>query len=418
MMGFSNKFYIGVVEDRQDPLKMGRVRVRVFGLHSRERKNDIPIASLPWSMVMQPANTPTPAGNLSQLVEGTWVVVMYLDEALQDPLVIGSIPSNYEEAPNYEEGFTDPFGVYPRWSGEEDRSDVSLITDEDRWTEHPTYDERKKKRITEIPRAKKYAIPTVSSTVPDQEYQRSTWNENDLRGSQDSDYPFNSVREFEAGMVEEYDSTTDNTRITEMHQSGSYREILDDGTTTVKIVGDGYSLTLRNQNIYIQGDLNLTVEGNMRQLVEGDYTLEVEGSYHQFVRGNRESKIGSNDSLEVGADQSINILNRHSLHCGDNQTILVDGNHTETVGGRSDLLVRGNRSQTITADSAIVTTGNESILTVGKRLVTTEGVHRMESVANIELDTDNTINTTAAVDINETAEGNVTIIGTRIDLNP
>jgi hypothetical protein len=218
MMGLSNSFYIGVVEDRHDPLKMGRVRVRVFGLHSRERKNDIPISALPWSMVMQPPNTPTPAGNLSQMVEGTWVVVMYLDDAHQDPLVIGSIPSNYEEQPDYEDGFSDPFGVFPRWSGEDDKTDVSLITDVDRWTEHPTYDERKKKRITDIPLAKKYEIPTVSATAPDEEYERSTWNENDLRGLQSSDYPYNSVREFEAGMVEEYDSTSENTRITEMHQ--------------------------------------------------------------------------------------------------------------------------------------------------------------------------------------------------------
>ena len=29
-------FYVGVVEDRNDPKAMGRVRVRVLGLHSPE----------------------------------------------------------------------------------------------------------------------------------------------------------------------------------------------------------------------------------------------------------------------------------------------------------------------------------------------------------------------------------------------
>ena len=38
-----NNFYVGVVEDRNDPLKRGRVRVRVLGVHSPDRKNDIQI---------------------------------------------------------------------------------------------------------------------------------------------------------------------------------------------------------------------------------------------------------------------------------------------------------------------------------------------------------------------------------------
>jgi hypothetical protein len=394
--------HIGVVEDRNDPEKLGRVRVRILGLHSPDRKSDIQIADLPFATVMQPPNVSTAGPTLSQLVEGTWVIVMFLDQNMQDPLILGSIPSSARsETPNYGEGFSDPFGVFPRWTGD---SELSLITDEERFLEHPTYDARGENRITEIPRARKFEMPTVSSTVPDQEYQRSLFDEPDLRGEQDSKYPFNSVREFEAGQVEEYDSTPDNSRITEMHQSGSYREILDDGTTTVKIVGEGYSITLKNHNMYVQGDLNLTVEGNMRQLVQGDYTLEVDGNYHQFVRGNREHKVGSNDLLEIGSDQSVNIASKQSIHTGSNQTILFDGNHIETIGGTSGQTVKGNRTQITTADSSEVVTGNESLLTVGTRLITTEGKHRMESVANIEFDTDNAVNVTAPSNVNVTGD--------------
>ena len=423
-----NQFYIAVVEDRNDPLKLGRVRVRVINVHSEDRKSDVPIESLPWSYVMQPPNTSTSGAPLSQLVEGTWVIVMYMDHNLQDPLVMGSIPGINRDVPNFEIGFSDPFGVNPRWTGsaEEGDSNLSLVTDENRYTEHPTYKARKDNRVTEIQQAKKYEMPTVSSTPADEEYSRSNWNEPDLRGSQDTAYPYNSVREFEAGQLEEYDSTSDNTRVTNSHQSGSYHEILHDGTTTVKIVGDGYSLTLRDHNMYVQGDLNLTVEGNMRQMVEGDYTLEVGGNYHEFVRGNREQKIGSNDLLEIGADQSINIGSKHSLHCGNNQTILVDGNHVETIGGTSGQTVKGNRTQITTADSSEVVTGNESLLTVGTRLVTTEGKHRLESIANIEFDTDSDMletirglqNTQIGSTLDINAGGNITIVGPQIDLNP
>ena len=413
-----NNFYIGVVEDRNDPLKRGRVRVRVLGVHSPDRKNDIQISDLPWSMVVQPANTPTAGATVSQLVEGTWVVVTYLDPNMQDPMVLGSIPSSQEQPPNYEEGFSDPFGVNPRWTGEGSNSDLSLVSDEDRWTEHPTYNQRKEQRQTEIPRAKAYPTPSVSSEVPDEKFDRTTFDEKDLRGGQDSLYPYNAVREFEAGHLEEYDSTPENERVTHSHKSGSYHEVLADGTTTVKIVGDGYSITLQDQNIYIAGDLNMTVDGSVRQLIKGDHITEVDGNKYEFVRGNRTAKIGSNDTAEIGADQAINILEKHSLHCGGNQTILVDSNHTETIGGTSDLIVRGDRSQTTTADSSIATTGSESIMTIGQRLVTTGGRHRLESVGNIELDTDGNLdqvisgseNTTLTA-MNITAPSNVNVNG-------
>ena len=32
--GLLSNFYTGVVEDRQDPLEVGRVRVRIYGLHT------------------------------------------------------------------------------------------------------------------------------------------------------------------------------------------------------------------------------------------------------------------------------------------------------------------------------------------------------------------------------------------------
>jgi len=417
--------HIGVVEDRNDPLKLGRVRVRILGLHSPDRKSDIRIADLPFATVMQPPNVSTAGPTISQLVEGTWVVVMFLDQNMQDPLVLGSVPtSSRSEEPNYNDGFSDPFGVFPRWQGD---SEVSLVTDEERWQEHPTYEARKDNRVTEIQQAKKYAVPTVSSTTPDEEYERTTWDEPDLRGSQESNYPYNSVREFEAGQIEEIDSTSDNTRVTNSHQSGSYHEILHDGTTTTKIVGEGYSITLQNHNMFVQGDLNLTVEGNMRHMVEGDYTLEVGGSMFTYIDGNRETKINSSDVKEISVDESINVLEKRSIHVTGDQRVLIDGNETNVTGGSSNTSIKGNHSQTILSDSSRVIAGNESLLTVGKRLVTTEGIHRFESVANIEFDTDSNMletigglqNTQVGSTIDITAGGDITVVGgPNINLNP
>ena len=47
-------WFTGVVEDRNDPSKLGRVRVRCLGFHTDDLV-DIPTADLPWATVMHPA---------------------------------------------------------------------------------------------------------------------------------------------------------------------------------------------------------------------------------------------------------------------------------------------------------------------------------------------------------------------------
>ena len=85
--------YTGVIEDRNDPLKLGRCKVRVVGLHTHDVQK-LPTSDLPWAVPMQPITSAamsgigtTPLG----LVEGTWVVVMYQDEDNQYPIILGSI---------------------------------------------------------------------------------------------------------------------------------------------------------------------------------------------------------------------------------------------------------------------------------------------------------------------------------------
>jgi hypothetical protein len=86
-------FYTGVVENRLDPLQLGRCQVRVVGLHS-ENKNELPMELLPWAYPMQPVTSAamngighTPLGP----VEGTWVVIFFRDQECQQPVMMGTI---------------------------------------------------------------------------------------------------------------------------------------------------------------------------------------------------------------------------------------------------------------------------------------------------------------------------------------
>jgi len=85
--------YFGIVENRNDPLELGRCQVRVVGLHTHD-KNLLPTSDLPWAAAMQPTTSAamngigyTPVGP----VEGTSVVVTYLDDNMQQGLILGAV---------------------------------------------------------------------------------------------------------------------------------------------------------------------------------------------------------------------------------------------------------------------------------------------------------------------------------------
>lgn len=93
-LGTNFVWFFGVVEDRNDPLMMGRVRVRCYYWHT-EDKGKLPTSELPWAQVTTPV-TNAAMGDVGQtpigLVEGTWVMGFFLDgEIGQKPMVLGSI---------------------------------------------------------------------------------------------------------------------------------------------------------------------------------------------------------------------------------------------------------------------------------------------------------------------------------------
>ena len=84
-------WFTGVVEDRNDPTKLGRVRVRCVGYHTAD-KTKIPTEDLPWAWVMQTIHTPSMNGMGHPpgfMVEGTWVIGFFRDpQTLQEPIIM------------------------------------------------------------------------------------------------------------------------------------------------------------------------------------------------------------------------------------------------------------------------------------------------------------------------------------------
>ena len=106
----------GVVEDRIDPLKLGRCRVRILGYHTdnKEEGIGIPTAHLPWATPSQPITSAamngigtTPMGP----VEGTWVFGFFRDgKNAQDPVMMSTFGGIPEAVSDPTKGFNDPEG--------------------------------------------------------------------------------------------------------------------------------------------------------------------------------------------------------------------------------------------------------------------------------------------------------------------
>lgn len=82
-------WWVGIVENRIDPLAIGRCQVRIFGWHD-DKPTVLPTTSLPWAQPVYPLN----ASNVNSPPKiGDWVLGFFMDgEDAQMPVMLGILP--------------------------------------------------------------------------------------------------------------------------------------------------------------------------------------------------------------------------------------------------------------------------------------------------------------------------------------
>ncbi len=270
-------WFTGVVEDRNDPSKLGRVKVRCLGLHT-ESLVDIPTEDLPWAHIMQSTNNPSMQGlgnTPSFLVEGTWVVGFFLDAVeKQQPLIMGTLPGIPQAVADKTKGFNDPNGTYPsekitHSNHAIEESDVNRLARNDTDKAHAVVDKKdsSENRTTEV--------ATANSST--------TWNE--PASAYAASYPKNHVLETESGHIKEYDDTSGQERIHEYHTKGTFYEIDKDGNKSTRIVGDNYEVIAGSDFVNIKGSANLTIDSNCNTYIKGNWNIQVDGTKTEVVTG-------------------------------------------------------------------------------------------------------------------------------------
>jgi hypothetical protein len=237
-------WWFGVVEDRDDPQKLGRVKVRVHNFHGDKVKT--PTADLQWAfIIMQPTSASYQKTGLSPtgLMVGSTVVGFFADGGEgQMPMILGSLPGIEDKDPA--------------------KHDVTLLARE--------------------------VNPLNKNTVgpePSSAYSAT--------------YPYNRVYQSESGHVVELDDTPNKERIHFFHRTGTYTEINQEGRRVNKIVGDDIEVVLKDKTVYIQGNAKVEIKGNVDVKVDGNYNLNVSGDIK--INGKTINlNQGSNGAARVG----------------------------------------------------------------------------------------------------------------------
>ena len=279
-VGYNFIWFFGVVEDRNDPLKMGRVRVRCFSWHTSD-KSKVPTEALPWAQCMQPVTSAAISGigqSATGLVEGSWVIGFFLDgEEAQKPMIMGSMAGIPTENPNGDLGFNDPNSVFPTLINE---PDVDRLARNDGEFTAPLLATKENGRTS--------SVPTATG---------STWNE--PASTYNAEYPKNHVRKTESGHIFEIDDTPDTERIHEYHKSGTFKEISANGQKVTRIVGDNYMIVAGDDYINIKGSCRVTIDSNCETYVKGNWDIKVDGKFNLTAAGESAIQLNGGGSRVI-----------------------------------------------------------------------------------------------------------------------
>ena len=329
-------WFIGVIEDIMDPLKTGRVKVRCYDWHV-SNKGSMPTSDLPWAQVMMPANNPSASGigtSPNGLKQGSWVLGFFLDGQYgQRPMVIGSIPG----IPSYKAdettkniGFNDPEGRYPTIAHE---PDTNRLARNDANNAHGVIASKNSGRSLSVPTA----LMDPAGKHWETDY---TWNE--PPSAYAAVYPNNHVFATQSGHIKEYDDTTHNERIHQYHKSGTFYEIDKTGIKTERIVANNYTIIAHDDNVYIKGICNLTIDSHCHTYIKGNWKVQVNGNKYETIHGN--------NVISVHKHQTETVNNSVTETYSNTFTQSITKTKDTTVGGNVSETYNSSKSESVSSD--------------------------------------------------------------------
>jgi Gp5 N-terminal OB domain len=239
------RWFFGKVEDREDPKKIGRVRVRIYNVHpfTNDGKPDtvnVPTTHLPWAT---PVSSIMSAGIISDKVKdgvgisavglmvGSTVFGFFADgNDCQIPVILGSLAGLFGS-----------------------------------------------NEVSELPKPS-LGENSVGALKDNKKIQAALPFPGEPTSPYAAKYPYNKAIRTESGHLIEIDDTPSKERIHIMHKTGTYVEVNMSGDVILKSTRNTFDISTSNNNVYVGGNVNMYVKGNMSTHVSGSYSLNVDGA--------------------------------------------------------------------------------------------------------------------------------------------
>jgi len=168
------------------------------------------------------------------------------------------------------------------------------------------------------------------------------------------EYPNNQVKETASGHVIEYDDTYGRERVMIRHKTGSGVEMRADGTVIISSTKNTIRLSLGDEKVIIEGDVEIAYQQNVKMRVGGDFDLDVAGNYNINVQGDLDENIKGSVFQEVDRnytsllrqDKFETIRNNNSQFVFGNSKKIVKGNIDNSTEGTYENAVKGSLKMT------------------------------------------------------------------------
>lgn len=391
-------WWFGVVEDRLDPLNLGRCKVRCFGWHTNKQV-EIPTDSLPWAHPVVPYGTKS----VQPPTEGTMVFGFFADgKEGRYPIIMGTVPGIPEELRGANSGFSDPYTatekatstnpVFPRkivtsaistnaagpailddyakrYPDRLDEPTVSRLARPDRIESANTgsslgvrsasiegtpIDFQRKNRVVKIRSARFRNV--VDKVTRKKKRVQTVWNE--PFPSYNAKYPFNNVTETESGHAFELDDTPDYERVQLSHRTGSTLEFMPSGSIKEKSFNNKYSIVMGNERKYVNGAKEETIQSNMFLKVDGELVIQCNGlrieSVGDINMSGHNVKITAQNNIDIAGAARANVYGGGIVNVRAEGILGVYGGYSASLHSGGLTSVTGNPITDITGIGAVI----------------------------------------------------------------
>lgn len=295
-------WWTGIVEDRKDPLKCGRVQVRCYAWHT-DNKSLVPSDKLIWA---QPIFATNAANDTYVAKEGDAIFGFFIDgDSAQMPFFFGRFPDIPEVLYPPNKGFSDPgtrLAERPVKVASRNMIDGEGVE----------YSDAAPKRYPD-----KLNKPTTSRLARNEDLEETpinfikeniikgietaggrTWDETDPEYG--AEYPYNNSKESESGHYFDIDDTRKKERVTLLHRVGTMHEIRSTSSTHRKDLKHSINLVHGSEVKNIRGNSWTTIEKWTRYKSKGRTLVEINADAKVNIGGSLNVNIQDDLVIKVG----------------------------------------------------------------------------------------------------------------------